>query len=228
ISNTAAGVTLAAGGGSVTDVAVNHNRLQNLEQGIHLQSAAQGAGWLERVDAYGNVVTDVGQVLTGDLDASTAQSREVRLYNNTYVDVSGIAYRIAGLADFENFNNLFVRASDDFLVTVEPQNAATQNSIAFSDNNLIWQGAAPAWTLQLGGPAGQRFIGLDHWRDARNQGHPELVTDPAAATVWADPQFADEANGDYRPLGTATIGTGRNGENIGAHFDGQDVGIPIP
>ena len=93
----------------------------------------------------------------------------------------------------------------------------------------MWQGAGPAWTLALGGTAAQRFVGLDAWQGASSlHSHPELVTDPDAATVWADPDFADEAAGDYRPESPGTTGTGRFGDDIGALQDGETIGVPDP
>ncbi len=132
-------------------------------------------------------------------------------------NVSDAALVVSGVDGLENYNNIFATDRADVLVTAAPRDATRVNTVAYMDDNLIWSATGPYWTLDLGGQAAQRFVGLSDWRAAwSGAGHGQLTADPDTMSLFADPQFADAANGDYRAENPALLGAGRDGADIGA------------
>ncbi|MEM7083027.1 MAG: hypothetical protein AAF465_09855 [Pseudomonadota bacterium] len=215
-----AGVTLRTAGSAMNAVSVRQNEFENVARALHLQADANRLGQMQDIEFLGNLVRTSESVLDSDLDRAGTQSQGVKVFNNTFVDVTGPALNLNGIALFENYNNLFVRPGADLLVSQRPFSPSIQNSIAYSDNNMVWQGSGPAWTLDLGTLTAYRFVGLPAWQTALSDFEGgELSINPDQSTIWADPDFVNETNGDFTPQNPATLGTGRYGGNIGAFND---------
>ncbi len=220
IRDTQAGVVLRSAGKLLRDTVVQKNRMEDVDAGIYLSTDVASGGNIDTLDIVDNLVLGAGEALHANVDRSGTQSTGVTFRNNTVADTSNAALLLSGLLGFESFNNIFANTQSDVLVLQSPRDASITNQVSYSDNNLIWNDAAMNWTLDLGGPDAQRFVGLDAWREAWSVATQDALTaDPDTQTLRQDPAFADPQGGDYRPQNPAIVGAGRGGEDIGARTD---------
>ncbi|MFK8017457.1 MAG: right-handed parallel beta-helix repeat-containing protein [Gammaproteobacteria bacterium] len=220
ISAADAGVTLRSTGRALADTSIHENRLDNVSAGVYLSSDVSSGGSVGALNVSDNVIAGAGEALRADLDRSGAQSSGLIFRNNTVVDTNNTALLVSGMTEIEVFNNIFADAGADVWVTQATRDPLVTNSVTFSNHNLVWDNTALNWTLNLGGPGAQRFVGLEAWRNAWSlDGHDNLAADPDTQSLRADPQFVDQDGGDYRPQNPALLGAGRNGEDLGPRTD---------
>lgn len=95
---------------------------------------------------------------------------------------------------------------------------ASQNSLAYIDNNIFWNFSTLSWRLGNSSATDTIYSDLVSWNMASS--HPELEANPDINAMLDDPEFIDPSNANYQlsPTSPALL-AGRFGMSIGADFN---------
>jgi hypothetical protein len=141
---------------------------------------------------------------------------DLYIYNNVF-DGSGIASVILfNYDDIRLWNNIFLAPSGSNVIQINAGSAATQ--LAESNYNLF--GESQTCVLGQNGPSPQVYTTLASWQAGTNYDRNSLA---------GSPTFVNRSRRDYHlAAGSLGIGTGKNGENMGAYRTGSEVIGPGP
>lgn len=209
---------------------VRYNKFYNIAEFAYiLQNMGAGLSAAYDVKFHHNLVVKALQGGVGTIFYEAVEpSKGLKVYNNTFVDTNSIV-SIRRFHDVEIYNNIFY-SSKDFdtsgqaaYVIVNPSTGLVDNKITFADNNLFYNVGAMALVDRYT-PNVVKHFSVDSWQEAT------AVTASLPATrdeksVFADPLFLNERQGDYRlhvnsPGNTAGVGKAM----VGA-FTGAKVGL---
>ena len=189
----------------------------------------QGAGSPQSLNSkfYGNIVYDSYRGIKVLLSETDIQSSGIKIFNNTFYNITESSADIKGYHGIEFYNNIVANIKNFNFVTADatgPPEGNT-NEIDYLDNNLYFN-HANHWLLDRYG-ASNSFKTFSDWQKAFASGKGlGLKSNPDANSKVADPLFNSVANKDFRVQATSPAkGLGRNQEDIGADGLTAHVGV---
>lgn len=186
----------------------------------------QGAGVRAAYNAkfHDNIVYNANGGVRAKVYETSAQSRGMEIYNNTFYNVSD-AISITGMTDVKVYNNIFDTVTNLIFALQDPTGYGNVNSATQFDNNLYFNSQL-LWALDRYGANSQFLRSLSDWQNAISRSSTEsLVSSPDSRSIVAAPQYIDAGNLDFSLKGTSPAkGAGINGEDIGAYGNFSFVG----
>jgi len=179
----------------------------------------QGAGSPQSYNAkfYGNIVYDSARGVEVLLYETDIQSSGVKIYNNTFYNISLSPVDIKGYHGIEFYNNIVALTKKFNFVTADPTGPpeGNTNKIDYLDNNIYFNHSND-WMLDRYG-ASQQFKSFPDWQNAFSSGNGiGLSSNPDVNSLVADPLFISVSTKDFRVQpGSPTKGFGRYKKDIG-------------
>ena len=175
-------------------------------------------GLFSDVDIYGNIFEQVNSAFILDTGSSLYPSESVCVFNNTIINTLLSSLVLTDARDIEIFNNIFSMPQSTILETNTATANASQNSLAYIDNNIFWNFSTLSWRLGNSSATDTIYSDLVSWNMASS--HPELEANPDVNAMLDDPEFIDPSNANYQlsPTSPALL-AGRFGMSIGADFN---------
>lgn len=217
---------------SIEDVTIRANHMEGLDSAItalvnKLNTTTPATAYISAINILDNLIMSGAEGVAIDTGESQSQSSGLNIANNTFYQLNNAPIQTSGVDAVYVYNNIFSHITRDLMITTAPVNNALVNSVWEYDYNLYWHTAysaatGPEWLLDVGGADPQVFASFNLWQQAYSDTlHAQLQSDPDQASQFANPQFNDAANGDFRPNLAFTQTGGRNGGPLGAFRDGE-------
>lgn len=185
---------------------IRRNVIHDVNHGVRIstQSSRPQRGY--RI--YENVMYNVtGAGVYTPLDYGNA---DLHLYNNV-IEGSNVGVVLYNFSDIRLWNNIFLLPSANNVIQINASGAPTQ--LTYSNYNLF--GQSQTCVLDEFGPNPRRYTTLASWQSGTNFDRESLAGSPA---------FVNRNARDYHlAAGSLGLGSGQNGENMGAYRTGTEV-----
>ncbi len=181
----------------------------------------QGSGSPQSYNSkfYGNIVYDSARGVEVLLYETDIQSSGVKIYNNTFYNMSISPVDIKGYHGIEFYNNIIMNMARFNFVTADPSGTVegNTNKIDYLDNNIYFNHSND-WMLDRYG-ASNNFKSFAAWKNAFNSGNGiGLSSNPDLNSFETDPLFINVATKDFHLQNNSPAkNSGRFKGDIGAY-----------
>lgn len=203
---------------SVWGVKVYQNVFYDMKTGVNIGISGATNAPYRNLEIYENVVYNSGQGVTVEIqELNDSSSTGIKIWNNVF-DVTAYGLNINGMKDVQIWNNI-ITDPGSFEIRTKLNSGSNPTEITYSDFNL-YVSTPQTFVLNHYHSTQRIFNSLSAWTAGTGFDQNSTINTP---------MFIDQLARDYRLCDSSpAVGSGRNGENIGAFPIGVVGGVNCP